>query len=110
MMWPERPAAIHYFTRLWHWGASNRWSCRVISNSRKKHNHRPRFGAINIGGNRLCCLPSGNVVRRVEPCVNPASPWIVLCIIQSRQFKIESLPIGVQDEVGEHLLPSDFHC
>src|SRR6266566_1245305 len=80
----------------------------VISNFRKEHDDGARLGRIGIARNRLCDLPLKDIVREVERCVNPASPWIFACAIQSRQLEIERLPIGVEDHVKEQLLRA-FH-
>src|SRR5438067_10762730 len=78
-------------------------------NSRKQHDHRACLGPVGTAGNRSRCLPRDDIVRRVEGCVDPAAPWRFAWLIDPRQFEIERLPIGVQDQVKEQLLPADFH-
>jgi len=66
-----------------------------------KHNHRARLGPVVISAKRLRFRPLQDVVRGVESGINPAAPRIFGCVIQSRQLKIERLPVGIQNHVKE---------
>ena len=47
-----------------------------------KGHHRARSGTITAARNRWCTRPFGNVVRRIETCVDPSMPYIPVGIGQ----------------------------
>jgi len=102
-------AAASRRTPHWPWSTDAEISL-TRSDLRPQYDHGARAGAIYITRNRSGGVPCGNIVGRIKGSIDPATPGIVLAGIETREFEIEGLPIGIENIEVMEIFPGQIEA